>query len=227
MSVTLACVVYGKVYEDYAAEMWESARKHFKPSTAVELLEIPGEPGWPHASGVRYKLLTQTPIHTTHVFLLDADALFVGDVGPEILADGLVVTTHPGFPLSVDGHHLLPFDRTPHSRAFVSVEDGKRYYPGAFVGGETNRFLEMARWIAKNLEADEKDGHSPEWYDEAYVNRFLIDNPPALVLPREYCWWDQQWGPDPAGQGAKIMHRDKTEAEFDWRDNQDATELVA
>ncbi len=220
MSVTLVCVVHGRIYEDYAREMWASAKRHFFVGQEPQFLQIEGEPGWPHASGVRYKLICDHAalIRGEHIFLTDADVLFVGDVGEEICGDGLTVTTHPGFPPSEENLHWLPFDREPRSRAYVPTGQGRRYYPGAFTGGRRADYLAMAAWIAENLAADEAEGYAPRWYDEAYMNRYVLDHPPAVELPREYCWWGYQWGPQPAEMGAKIMHRDKTEAEFEERD---------
>lgn len=214
--VTLYCVVHGPIYERYAAELIPQAQELFLPERA-EVVVLPGNGGWPHGSASRYQVCLDhaDELVGKWLFQIDADMLIEGYVGDEILADGLTVVEHPGFPAGtpVEG---CPYDRNPHSHAYVPHENGRQYHPGAFVGGTRDEFLTMCDqtmfWYGKDLE----NGHCPEWYEEAYLNRYLVDNPPALVLDRSYCWWDMQWGPR---QGlAKIVHRDKTPDEFAERE---------
>ncbi len=54
-------------------------------------------------------------------------------------------------------------------------------------------------------------GVHPQWYDESYLNKYLILHPPALVLNRRYCWWEH-WG---ESDEAIIVHLDKTTSEFE------------
>lgn len=224
MTVTLVCCVQGEAYERYARALGDSVREHFHPGD-VQFVRLESPRGWPHASAGRYRTILNNLDHVTgdFVFLVDADSRFEANVGPEILADGITVTTHPGFP--DPGQEDAPWIRDPDSRAFVSVEQSadKLYHPGAFVGGERRAFLDLATFIAESFEADVAADCWPRWYDESYLNRYLIDNPPALILPGDYCYWDY-WGqgPGPHGERRVLVHLDKTAAEFYERDNQDA-----
>jgi hypothetical protein len=223
--VTLYCVVHGAVYERYAARLRADALRFFLPGES-EFVLLPGRPaarsdGWSHVSATRYRvLLDHLPlIHGDWIFQIDADSRIVNPVGREILADGVTVTTHPGHPpgrieLERDG---WPYERRGGSRAYVPYGHGTQYHPGAFTGGSREAFLEMAAGIAEAVEDDLSRDVRAVWYEESHLNRWLLDHPPALVLDRRYCWWDQQWGDDPAALGAKIVHLDKTVEEFALR----------
>jgi hypothetical protein len=235
--VTLVCVVYGEIYERYAAAMWESAREHFHPSAAVQLLELPGVPGWPAASGDRYRIVADNArlIEGDHVYMIDADMRFEAPVGPEILPPsgvGLVACIHPGFPDLGQADAPWNQGRDPHgmlgpdSLAWVPTERQQgRYHPGAFVGGDRSSFLLMAGRIDCWTQLDRAAGLNPRWYDEAYLNAYLA-NPfhgPVATLPPGFCAWDY-WGAD---QTRVIVHLDKTVSEFHWRGQVDQSAAVA
>lgn len=221
--VTLYCVVHGAAYERYAAQLLEDVRRHFRPAENVEWVVLPGKPepngdGWPSVSATRYRVaLEHWPLlRGDHIFQIDADMRIVGDVGSEILADGITVTVHPGLYPGVPRENW-PYERRPESTAYVPAGQGVSYHPGAFVGGRRAEFLALAHYVAKAVDDDIARGVHAIWYEESHLNRYLLDHPPALVLDKRYCWWDQQWGPNPAGQGAKVVHLDKTHEEFQAR----------
>lgn len=224
-SVTLAVVVHGKVFEDYAVRMLASAQEHFRPADDVQLIWLHGENGkWPHQSASRYRILCENArlFRGEHLYLIDADMRFEATVGPEILSDGIVVTTHPGHP--DPGQADAPWEKNTDSRAYTPPEQRRQYHPGAFVGGRREEFLALCRWIAAAVEEDTSQDIFPQWYDEAYLNRYLATRMPDKVLPGDYCYWDY-WGDSGGPNGAftrKIVHLDKTTEEFEWRDGQGA-----
>ncbi len=214
--VSLYCVVHGPIYEAYADVLIPQARELFLPHRA-EVVVLPGNGGWPHGSASRYQVCLdhQDELAGDWLFQIDADMLIEGVIGDEILTDGLTVTMHPGYPAGSDVA-TCPYDRNPDSHAYVPVGQGTQYYPGAFVGGTRDAFLEMCETTMWWYDQDRANGTLAVWYEESYLNRYLIDNPPALVLPREYCWWADQWGPRHGL--AKIVHLDKTSEEFEARE---------
>jgi hypothetical protein len=220
--VTLYTIAHGAAYDIYANNVLADAGTFFFGGDC-ELLKLPGYPGpkgdnWPYVSARRYKVLLDhlSYAHGDYIFQIDADTRIVGPIGEEILSDGITVTTHPGFPPSspVDLH---PYERRPQSTAYVPIGQGRQYHPGAFVGGSRAAFLALANYVAASVEHDIARGVHAVWYEESHLNRYLLDHPPALVLPREYCWWDRQWGDDPKAMGAKIVHLDKPQEVFDAR----------
>ncbi len=220
-TVTLVSVVYGAVYEWYAANLWATAGEHFWPAESdVRFLELPGDPGWPEASSHRYRVLLEhaAELAPGYVFLIDADMVFEAGVGDEILWDGIVAVEHPGHPDA--GQLDAPWNAgvDPSMGAWTPdvPRDGVRYHPGAFVGGERGAFLRMATEIDAWIRVDEARGLAPRWYDEAYLNRYLAMNPPGRVLDVTYCAWRYQETP-----WRKIVHQDKTPAEFELRGAED------
>lgn len=217
--VTLYLVVHGEAYERYAQQLLKDAAKHFLPGES-ETVVLPGRPGangdnWPHVSATRYRVALDNldKLRGDWIFQIDADCRILNPVGDEILADGVTVTTHPGFPPGTDPDEC-PYERREESTAYVPFGAGGRYHPGAFVGGTRKAFTELAGYLADAVDRDIRNGVHAVWYEESHLNRYLLDHPPALILDKRYCWWAYQWGPDPARQGARIMHLDKTPAEF-------------
>lgn len=220
--MTLYVVVHGPVFERYARQLLEDARRWFLPGEA-ELVVLPGRPSpdgrrpsglFSHVSATRYNVAVEHAdrLRGEWLFQIDADMRILKPVGREILADGLTVTVHPGFPAGDPDQY--PYERNPASAAYVPYGSGATYHPGCFVGGERRAFFELAGEIAARVDDDLSRGEQAVWYEESHLNRYLIDRPPALVLDRRYCWWDQQWGDS---SEAIIMHLDKTGEEFDQR----------
>ncbi len=219
--VSLVVVVYGTIYQRYAAAMLRSAAVHFDPSPLVELVTLEGEPGWPNSSSCRYRRILESAdkIAGDFIFLIDADMVFEARVGEEILADGLTVTTHPGFP--DEGQADAPWNQDVDERSAAWTPDvpraGVRYHPGAFVGGRRDAFLELATVIEQGMSVDAAAGIWPRWYDEAYLNRYLAEKPAALVLNGSYCAWDYLGDTVPR----RIVHLDKTADEVRLRGMED------
>ena len=89
------------------------------------------------------------------------------------------------------------FDRNPKSLAYVPFDQKTvSYYAGGFNGGKTESFMEMAEVIANNVNKDLEKGVVALWHDESHMNRYLIDNPPALQLTPTYCYAEEFYGTD-------------------------------
>jgi hypothetical protein len=212
--VSVYVVVRGPVYERYAATLVPQLEDLFLPGE-TEVVVLAGAPGWPNGSASRYQVALENidRLSGDWIFQIDADMVCLAPVGREILAAGLTVTTHPGYPPGTPEEEC-PYERRPESRACVREGEGRQYHPGAFVGGPRDEFLEMAQTLMGWYADDASRGLRAVWYDESYLNRYLLDRPPALVLDKRYCWW-QFW---PERDGAILMHLDKTPDEVKERD---------
>ncbi len=73
--------------------------------------------------------------------------------------------------------------------------------------------FELAETVEEGIAVDAAAGVYPRWYDEAYLNRYLVDNPAALLLDGSYCAWDYHGDKVPR----RIVHLDKTAEEFRLR----------
>ena len=142
--------------------------------------------GWPYDTMLRYQVyLKYRDILMTqdYLFACDADMLFVGDCGDEILGKR-VATIHPGF-FEKPGPH----DETdPRSRAFIPKKRRKNYYAGGFYGGTAKEMILIAEINSKLIDEDLSNGIIPMWHDESYWNRYCVDYPPTVILSPSYCY---------------------------------------
>jgi hypothetical protein len=185
--VALVTVASGERYVQYAEQMLTSAKKYFLTDGGadLDLVMLAGREGWPAATMERYHVIAENAERlaaATHVFHLDADMLFVAQVGAEIVAP-LVGTTHPGY-VGRRG----TYEERPESAAYVAPDEGTVYYCGGFVGGERTEFLRLANAIRTGVDTDAEQGIVARWHDESHLNRYLVDRPPDLTLSPSYCY---------------------------------------
>jgi hypothetical protein len=209
---TLVSFGTGEVFARYLTAMFATAERWFFPGRA-QLLELDTTPAWPYAARDRWThmLNARRKIRGRFVFLLDADALFEGPVDDEIVADGITAVLHPvqnALPLSD-----MTYERNPHSPAYVPEGEGGRYYVGGILGAPRDTFLDLCKQVDAMCQQD--GDNCPTWQDEGYINRILIDHPPALELDGRYCAW-----PTHNTQDVRIRVIDKTPDEFHWRNTQ-------
>lgn len=172
---------------------------HQDPKVTV----FPTEPiEWPMPTLMRYHTFLQqeeTLAKYDYIFYADVDLLFVDVVGDEILGDGLTASTNPMYYL--DKTMFPPYEPNPNSTAYIPrpgrivEENGKPrfqplYYAGGFQGGRADKFLEAMRVIKKNIDKDFSQNYIAIWNEESHWNRYLFDNPPAVVLNPSYIYPD-------------------------------------
>lgn len=189
-------------YIKFIQPLYESAKKHFLVNHNVDFFcftdskIIPdGVKGFyiehrpfPYPTLMRYHIIsTQYEFFKNYdaLYYVDADMLFVGDIGNEILSD-LTATVHPGFHYKKPTE--FPYERRDFSSAFVPVGVGEHYYCGGFNGGY--RYIDMAKSISKIIDYDLDKNMCAVWHDESYLNKFFIKYPPTTVLSPAYCFPD-------------------------------------
>ena len=207
---TLISFGTGDIYARYLQAMFATAEHHFFPGRA-QLLELDTTPGWPLACRDRHThiLKARKLIRGRFVMLLDADLLFEGPVDDEIVADGITACLHP----VLRDPREFTYERDERSPAYIPEGEGERYYVGGIIGGTRAEFLDLSRQVDRMCKAD--GDWTPIWQDESYVNRILLDQPPALELDERYCAWFNHDVPD-----ARIRALNKTDAEMRWRHEQ-------
>ena len=204
-NIGLLIVATGK-YTQFIPGLIDSARKYFCTDHNVTFFvftdsQIPAAPdivrieqprlGWPYDTMMRYEMYTKNAElykNMDYLFACDADMLFVDTVGNEILSNR-IGTIHPGY----YGGNRGTYETNPISKAYVAPHEGKYYFAGGLNGGSRDCFLAMANAITKQIYDDLAKGHIAVWHDESHVNRYLIDNPPTLLLSPSYCY-PERWG---------------------------------
>lgn len=215
---TLITFATGAIFEKYARELLKTADRHFFPGRS-EYLVLQTTPKWPLAVRDRHThiLANRRRIRGQFVLFLDADLLMEGPVDDDIVATGITAVLHPvqnALPPSE-----MTYERNRKSAAYIPPGEGSRYYLGGIIGGTRAAFLDLSREVDRMCKHD--GAYTPIWQDESYVNRILLDQPPALELDERYCAWWNHSVPD-----ARIRALNKTPDEFTWR-NRLTPELVA
>ncbi len=211
---TLVSFGQGEIFAKYMKAMFKSAEGRFFAGRA-QFLELESTPGWPKLCRDRMShiLYNRVAVRGEFVFMLDADTLFEGPVDDEIVGDGITATLHPV--QNTLQPNAMTYERNMNSAAYVPLGEGGRYYVGGIVGGTRDAFFDLCAEMDRMCKQD--GDYTPVWQDESYLNRILIDSPPAVELDERYCaWWNHKV------DDARIRALNKTPEEFRWRDQQTA-----
>ena len=164
---------------------------------------FPTEPiEWPMPTLLRYNLFLQQEEKLQefdYIFYIDVDMKIVDWIGEEILGDGLTAAQHPMYALRQNYH--APYEPNPDSTAHIKLpgrvieENGKKmfeplYLAGGFQGGKTSEFIKAMKVMRKNIDDDLLKNYIARWNDESHWNKYLYDNPPAVVLNPGYIYPD-------------------------------------
>lgn len=158
---------------------------------------------WPIPTLMRYHLFLNEEEKLKeydYIFYLDADMRVVATIGDEIMGDNLTAAQHPMYDLRKE--YIPPYEPNPASTAYIPRpgkiivdENGKPrfqpyYYAGGFQGGPAPLFLEAMRVMKRNIDKDFDNNYTAVWNDESHWNKYLFDNPPAIVLSPAYIYPD-------------------------------------
>jgi histo-blood group ABO system transferase len=207
MKVGLLVIATNK-YLSFARSLFHSMQNYFLNMPGVErkmflFTNQPAFPGpvriyqkhepWPGMTLKRYEIFhinRHQLQEMDFLYYCDADMRFVDHIRCEILGER-VATQHPGYWNSP--RHVLPYETNPISTAYVAPHEGNMYYAGGFYGGSGHSFLAMAGAISENVKHDLNRGYIATWHDESHLNRYLINNPPSVVLNPSYCFPEAAW----------------------------------
>ncbi len=221
LKVGLLIVATGK-YIQFVEPLIESADKYFCTNHDVTYFvftegDVPKRDdvikiqqhrlGWPHDTMMRpvmYYECRDILSSMDYLFACDADMLFVGDVGDEILSD-LVGALHPGY----FGSKGTPEYRRA-STAYIPRRRNKYYFAGGFNGGKTEHFIKMVGVMTKNILKDLERGIIALWHDESHLNKYFFEHSPTKILTPSYCYAEQH----PHKIPKKLIALDKNHSEL-------------
>ena len=202
--VALLCICLNQPYWEYAKNMMESAHNFFLREHDVDFIfwsdmpetegygatVIPTEPvPWPYPTLLRYNLFLgeeERLKEYDYIFYCDIDMLFVDSVGDEIFGEGLTAAQHPMY--AIRKEYMAPVEPNVNSTAYFKVP--KYYYAGGFQGGRTKDFIAAMKVMRGNIETDLNNNYIARWNEESHWNKYLFDNPPAVVLTPSYIYPD-------------------------------------
>lgn len=169
----------------FTDQKWEVMGQFEKKRYKVHTFEVEHKP-WPWATLNRFHFFRRHKItlpKADFFFYLDADTLIKAPITDEILSDRVAVS-HCGY-IDQKG---LPYETNPLSTAYVAPGEGKQYFGGGFWGFSKNEFWKLVDWATAAIDKDKENGIVPVWHDESVLNKYLVDNPPTLVLSPSYHW---------------------------------------
>lgn len=171
---------------------------------------------WPYPTLMRYHLFLQQEEYLKkfdYIFYLDLDMRVVNVVGDEIFGEGLTAAQHPMYALQQP--FWLPYENNAQSAAYIhqsgtfAEKNGKPvfrplYAAGGFQGGKTPMFIDAMKTMKKSIDQDFANNYIAKWNDESHWNKYLLDNPPSIVLDPSYVYPDSMiqeyyvklWGRD-------------------------------
>lgn len=202
MKVALLIVATGK-YDKFIGNILESAEKYFLkdydvkynlfisgngisvPFTAITKFKrhYVKHKEWPYATLNRYHFFKQYESELQgydYLFYIDVDTLFTAPITSEILSDRTAVQ-HCGF-VNVRGS----YETNPKSTSYVAKNEGTHYFGGGFWGFSNTEFWKFINKAIEMIDTDKSNGIIPIHNDESVLNRYLIDNPPTLILSPSY-----------------------------------------
>ncbi len=134
---------------------------------------------FPFATMNRFKYFTENKNifkDMDYLYYADVDALFVNNIGDEIIGD-LVGVRHCGY-----YHGGGTYENNSQSVHYVDPSLYKYYFAGGFNGGSKENYLKLAEWCYFKIEEDLKNNIIPRWHDESSLNRYFLDNEPTIIL---------------------------------------------
>lgn len=220
-NIGLLIVATGK-YISFVDPLINSANKHFCKDHNVTYFVFTDGPleeksnvirvehsrlGWPFDTMMRfhaYYKAKELLDNQDYLFACDADMLFVGNMGDEILGDH-VATQHPGF-VGFRGS----YEEKASSLACVHPWEGEQYFAGGFYGGSREEMINIFKINADHIDEDLKNGIIAVWHDESHWNRYCIDHPPTIILSPSYCY-PESWS---LPYDKKLLALDKNHSEM-------------
>lgn len=201
--VALCFICVNEQYWRYIKDAIEGAKEFFLPGhevdyflwsdtknapDGVKIFDIDPAP-WPMPTLMRYHVMLQQEEilkDYDYVFYCDIDMKWVGIVGDEILGGGITAAQHPMYALRKE--YIYPTELNTESTAFIKKIEF--YYAGGFQGGKSDKFIEAMKVMKKNIDMDFAKNYTARWNDESHWNKYLFDNPPAIILTPSYIYPD-------------------------------------
>lgn len=171
---------------------------------------------WPEATLLRYQIYLEEfgRIEADYFMHLDADMLFLSDIGPHLedffINDSMLLVLHPGFyrptgikylkfalarpqivvkDLSRKIHYggIGSWEKNKNSSSFVTRSSRKKYYCGGTWIGSSRAFKNFLEVNAKNVGLDRRQGVMAVWHDESHLNNWAANNT-FIELGPAFCY---------------------------------------
>jgi hypothetical protein len=147
--------------------------------------------GWPNNTLRRYGMFLSIKdqfLQFDYLVYFNANLRFLKEIAAgEFLPHNnhkLIAAIHPAFYNKLPD--AMPFERNPHSSAFMNICNGQNYFQGAINGGERHAFIIAMNSMDANIKTDSKKGITAIAHDESHWNRYLANRNDVKELSPSY-----------------------------------------
>ncbi len=153
--------------------------------------------GWPNNTLKRFHMfltIRQDLESMEYVFFFNANLQIMQTIGADEFlpksGENLLAVLHPGF-YNKD-REKFTYENDPRSTAYIPASSGIYYFAGGLMGGQTRKFLEAVKIIAKNIDIDSEKEVTALWHDESHWNKYLVGRKdihmlsPAFLYPEDW-----------------------------------------
>ncbi|KAM6183871.1 putative glycosyltransferase 6 domain-containing protein 1 [Erethizon dorsatum] len=210
LTVGLAVFVSARSADDHLERFLRSATVHFMPGQRVvfylildSYMELPDvKPGplqsfqilmgeerwWPNLDLIPLQSLEEHLVghikdEVDFLFSMASSLVFQGDFGLETLG-ALVAQLHAWW--YFQNTQNLPYERRPHSDAYIPFGQGDFYYGDTIVGGTPWQVLDLIEACVKGIVQDLQNGLNSTY--EKHLNKYFFLHKPTKLLSPEYGW---------------------------------------
>lgn len=150
--------------------------------------------GWPGNTLMRFDMFLSKKEELEqmdYLFFFNANSLFVSEIHEEEFLpnqgkERFVGALHPGF--YNKPRNVYTYDNNKESLAFIDRTEGRYYFMGALIGGETKSFLEACEVMNTNTKKDLEKNIIARFHDESHWNRYLAGRDDIKILGPEYLY---------------------------------------
>lgn len=134
--------------------------------------------GWPYDTMMRFEMFSRIKselLKFDFLFFLNANMIFLKDVGEEILPDinqQLVGVKHPSF--YNKERKDFTYEKNPLSLAYIPPHQGEVYFMGGFNGGIAKSYIQLIEKLRANINADLQKNIIAVWHDESHLNNYFL-----------------------------------------------------
>ncbi|XP_036895527.1 histo-blood group ABO system transferase [Sturnira hondurensis] len=168
---------------------------HLQRGRQIIILKVRSYARWEDISMHRMEMISNFSKQRFHrevdyLVCADVDLKFSDHVGVEILSS-LFGTLHLSFFFL--SRKNFPYERRPHSQAYIREDEGDFYYTGALFGGSVVEVYRLTKTCHEAMMVDQANHIEAVWHDESHLNKYLLHHKPSKVLSPEYMWSKQLW----------------------------------
>jgi len=174
-------IIYGDGFTDYVI-------------TTIKRTGFPGDTLYRY----HYFLLQEHEIlqRSDLLYYFDVDMEIVDIIKNEVIPDiredkYFIGVRHPGFYMKEPFKNSYgSIETREESSAFVAPDMRKDIYiAGGFNGGLTQYYINMCKYITKNIDIDDSNNIIAVWHDESHLNKFMSHNYDNFnFLDASYCY---------------------------------------